>query len=106
METGRIPRAGAPSSLAAGRELRPKRGCTFYKLGPSTSLINEPIWVQMALRKTHFWSSLVAWWVKDSALSLLWLGSSPWLWNFQILWTLPKKRNLVFLMTKAVYAHS
>ena len=42
-------------------------------------------------------SSLVAQWVKDLVLSLVWLGLllwhrfNPWLWNFCMLWVLPKK---------------
>ena len=45
------------------------------------------------------WSSLVAQWVKDLALSLLWLGSlmwcgfHPWPGNFCTLWEQPKKKK-------------
>ena len=33
-------------------------------------------------KRRRSWSFLVALWVKDPALSLLWLWSSPWPWNF------------------------
>ena len=31
--------------------------------------------------------------VKDSALSLMWLGLSPWPGNFHIPWAQPKKKK-------------
>ena len=39
------------------------------------------------------WSTLVAQWVKDSALSLLWLGFDPWPRNFRMLQAWGKKRH-------------
>ena len=36
-------------------------------------------------------SSLVAWWVKDLALSRLWLGFDPWPGNFCMPGAQPKK---------------
>ena len=36
-------------------------------------------------------SSLVAQWVKDLALTLLWHGFNPWPGNFHMLWAQPKK---------------
>ena len=35
---------------------------------------------------TYLGSALVAQWVKDLALSLLWQGSDPWPRNFFVLW--------------------
>ena len=38
-------------------------------------------------------SPLVAQWVKDLALSLLWYGFDPWPGNFLMLWAWPKKKK-------------
>ena len=48
------------------------------------------------IRNHHLWSSLVAYLVKDLALSLLWCGFSPWPGNFCILQAQPKKK-IIFL---------
>ena len=45
------------------------------------------------LKNLSFWSSLVAQWVKDLVLSLLWLGFNPCPGNFRMPWTQPKKQK-------------
>ena len=42
--------------------------------------------------------SLVARWVKEAALSLLWCRFVPWLGNFQMPWAWPKKKVLEVLV--------
>ena len=32
-------------------------------------------------------------WIKDPALSLLWLGFDPWPWNFCMVWVWPKEKK-------------
>ena len=39
--------------------------------------------------------SLVAWWVKDPVLSLLWWGFDPWPGNFCMLQPWPKKKKKI-----------
>ena len=41
------------------------------------------------------WSSRVAQWVKDLALSLLWRGFDPWPGNFHIPWLWPKIKKFL-----------
>ena len=48
-----------------------------------------------AQERREDWSSLVAQWVKDPALSLLWLRFDPWPRNFRMLWMWPKHKNKV-----------
>jgi len=45
----------------------------------------------------RFEASLVAQWIKDSALSLLWLGSDPWPGNFGMLQVWPKTKTKTIL---------
>lgn len=37
------------------------------------------------------WSLLMAQWVKEPAMSLLWHQVHPWPWNFHVVWVQPKK---------------
>lgn len=56
--------------------------------------------------KTHSWNSLLAWQVKDLALSVqqpgsfLWCGFNPWPMNFYMLWAWPKKQTIKQNKTK------
>jgi len=60
---------------------------------------------------TYIYSSLMAQWVKDPALSLLclglllWCGFDPWLGNFRMLWVRPKgkKKEPIFLILAKCY---
>jgi len=68
--------------------------------------MNNP---KMKLRKNNFRTSLVTQWVKDLALSLLWLwlelwhGFDPWARNFCMPWVVvgdPNKKTISFIITK------
>ena len=56
--------------------------------------------------KTNCRSSLVALWVKDLALSLLWLRSLLWPWNFHMPWEQPKrnKKEKTYFLTQGMVA--
>ena len=44
-------------------------------------------------RRTIYWSSLVAYWLRIWCLSLLWCRSDPWPGNFCMLWAQPKRER-------------
>ena len=57
----------------------PTPGCRgFAEEGPASSLVQIPACVGLRDNEGESQSSLVAWWVKDLVLSLLWLKSLQW----------------------------
>ena len=64
--------------------------------------------MQRDIKKKNSQSSLVAQWVKDLALSLLWLGSllwhrfHPWTGKFSMLWAQPEKENTRHILSMSV----
>ena len=58
---------------------------------------NKPILLELGRRKLFAWerirSSLVAQWVKNPVLSLLWLRFNPWTQNFHVPQVWQKKKN-------------
>ena len=76
----------------------PTPGCRgFAEEGPASSLVQIPACVGLRDNEGESQSSLVAWWVKDLVLSLLWLKSLQW-WcdpcqNFRVPQVQPKKKK-------------
>ena len=50
------------------------------------------------LNGLKFWSFLVAQWVKDLALSLMWCWFDPWPGNFHMQWVWPKRHTFFIII--------
>ena len=72
--------------------------------------VNRIAW-SYNFKRTFFWSSLAAQWVKDLALSLLWLKSllwyrfNPWSRKFCMPWAWPKKAIFTAVLRIYLWFH-